>query len=221
MLSNRISDQSVCSSSGRDALPPQASVRPCRWRVVSRVASQIPDVDKSAFGSEWTYKYDKKRCASHCPSGDTRCQQVEALVQNVLRYPYLPPRIVRWLPKLSQSVDAMTELVERMSAHFGNELAFTMINKQPCILDVPFPVMLERYEKLKASMGYNQNDLPMVLNKEPRLLYLDSNVTKERFQALPRVLNIPQQQVRTSSQRHIALLAEPFYTSAYLLTPPA
>jgi hypothetical protein len=106
-------------------------------------------------------------------------------------------------------MDGITELVEKMSAHFGSELAFACIVKQPCILDVPFEIMLERCEKVKANIGYRESDMPLVLAKEPKILWLDSNIVKERFQALPRVLNLPQQQVRTHLQCSAVALNNP------------
>lgn len=94
-------------------------------------------------GKEWDYKYKWQTCPSVCAAGDDRCYKVEALIQNVLSYPYMPPKICRYLPGLSADLNSMTALVEQMASHFGKELTLLYIAKWPLILELDFSTLLQ------------------------------------------------------------------------------
>lgn len=78
-----------------------------------------------------------------CAQGDERCYKVEALIQNVLSYPNMPPKICRYLPRIAADLNSMTALVEQMASHFGKELTLIYITKWPALLELDFSTLLQ------------------------------------------------------------------------------
>lgn len=62
------------------------------WQVCAAASST-----EIAQSSSWDYKYERRNCSSPCHPSDMRCLKMEALFQNVLGYPRLPPRVYRFV----------------------------------------------------------------------------------------------------------------------------
>jgi len=156
----------------------------------------------------WTYKYRRSRGPSPCAPDDTFCCQLEALIQNVLAYPYTPPRIHRRLDQLRPlGIDAVTDTVERMAEHFGAELALAFLRRQPELLELDFPTIDARARELRATLHVPEHEVPLLLHKNPGLLALEPAELRARFEALPRVLRFSPLQVHALVTKYPLVLS--------------
>lgn len=144
----------------------------------------------------WDYKYKWQACPSLCSPGDERCFKVEALIQNVLSYPNMPPKVCRHLPNISADLDSMTALLEAMSAHFGKELTLLYINKYPTILELDFSTLSQRVKAFRELCGVLESDVPMLLRKFPGLVTLDPQEMRTRYDNLRDLTRFNNQEVR-------------------------
>lgn len=145
----------------------------------------------------WTYKYKRTKGPSLCRPGDTFCAQVEALFQNVLIYPYVPPTIHKRLDQLRPiGIDAITDLVERSANHFGAELALYFFRRAPELMQLEFTTIAARCRDIRSTLGIPDYELPLLLRKNPKLMLLEPAELKARYEALPRVLKFTPLQVR-------------------------
>lgn len=144
----------------------------------------------------WDYKYKWQPCPSLCSPGDERCLKVEALIQNVLSYPNMPPKVCRHLPNISADLDSMTALLEAMSAHFGKELTLLYINKYPSILELDFPTLTQRVKAFRELCGVLESDVPMLLRKFPGLVTLEPQEVRTRYDNLRDLTRFNNQEVR-------------------------
>lgn len=66
------------------------------WSGRGGAPSSVAEASTSApAAAGWDYKYQRRPCSSPCHPSDGRCLRLEALFQNVLDYPRLPPRVYR------------------------------------------------------------------------------------------------------------------------------
>ena len=109
----------------------------------------------------WNFKYTRFPCASPVQPDDLRCLKVEALFQNVLAYPRLPPRVHRFLQNNpgGASVEAITETVEGLSQRYGKELVFYLIRRAPLILDHPVEELVEKSESARRMLDLKPTDI--------------------------------------------------------------
>jgi hypothetical protein len=144
----------------------------------------------------WTYKYRRTRGPSPCAPDDLFCCQLEALVQNVLAYPYTPHTIQRRIDRLRpRGIDAVTDTVERMAAHFGDELTLAFLRRNPFLLELPFDTIEARARELRSALGVGEAEVPLLIHKNPALLSIEPAELRARLEALPRIMRFSQQQV--------------------------
>jgi hypothetical protein len=86
-------------------------------------------------GVEPAFPYQRFPCSSPCAPGDVRCQQVEALCQNVLNYPRIPTRLCQWLPGIPTDMPTITRVVEGLAHRYGQELTLLFLRKAPHLLN--------------------------------------------------------------------------------------
>lgn len=120
---------------------------------------------------------------------------VEALIQNVLSYPIMHPRVCRCLPRITADINSMTRLVEQMASHFGKELTLVYITKDPLILQLDFSTVLDRIKAFRELFGVLDSDVPMMLRKHPGLLALDSQELRQRYDNVRELTRFNTQQV--------------------------
>lgn len=108
----------------------------------------------------WGYKYQRFPCASPVQPDDLRCLKIEALFQNVLGYPRLPPRVYRFLQNNQEvSVEAITETVEGLSMRYGKELIFYLLRRTPLILNHSVDELVEKSESARRMLDLKPTDI--------------------------------------------------------------
>lgn len=154
---------------------------------------------KAAAGKQpqqqWRYKYKRQPCPSLCSTDDMLCQEVEALIQNVLSFPNMPARIHRALPIIKADISSMTALVEQMARHFGKELTLCYIRKQPHLLSLDFDTVMSRCNSIRDLFGIRDSDIPQMLRKCPHLVMLDTQQARAAYDNIPRVIKFTPLQV--------------------------
>jgi hypothetical protein len=118
------------------------------------------------------------------------------LIQNVLSYPNMPPKICRRLPNIAADMDSMTALVEQMASYFGKELTLIYINNTPDILGLDFNTVLQRIKGFTQLLGVLDSDVPMMLRKYSGLVALEPQELKLRYDNLRELTQFDNQQVR-------------------------
>jgi hypothetical protein len=176
--------------------PVQADPAPAQQQQQQQQQKQTrPRNPRTQARQRWDYKYKWQPCPSLCVTGDERCFKVEALIQNVLSYPNMPPKICRHLPGIRADLDSMTALLEAMSAHFGKELTLLYVNKYPSILELDFPTFTQRVKAFRELCGVLESDVPMLLRKFPGLVTLDPQEMRTRYDNLRDLTRFNNQEV--------------------------
>lgn len=145
----------------------------------------------------WDYKYLRFPCASPVHPDDARCMKIEALFQNVLGYPRLPPRVHQHLRKNSTaSVEHVTATVEGLSAKYGRELVLYLLRRCPLILDTTVEAAVAKADGTRSMLDLKPHEIFMILRKNPMLLVLDSGEARARYNRLHRVTPLSHEAVK-------------------------
>ncbi len=91
--------------------------------------------EPAAQQQQQAFKYARLPCSSPCLAGDVRCEQLEAVIQHVLRYPRMPTRVCRWLPEIQTDVPTMTRSLEGLTRRYGQELTLHFLRRAPKLLN--------------------------------------------------------------------------------------
>lgn len=191
-------DDAQPSTSGRDtqvgprirrniAQTPRFDLTDSTAAAISAILFQQP--------ADWDYKYIRRPCTSACDPGDSRCLKIEALVQNVLDCPRLPPRVARWLCNVTAPLEQITEMVEHMEGRLGRELALYTIRRAPFLLNESQDSMSAKLDHVRSMLGVSGSELLMLVRKNPSLLGMDSVELRARYQALHRTVGMSHEQV--------------------------
>lgn len=173
----------------------------------SRTCSQSQnEVHPGLPQGDWDYKYHWQPCSSPCPLGDMECFKVEALVQNVLNYPRLPPRIQRCLYLLKSSLQDKTDVVEKLAETFSAELTLYLIKKEPSIIDHDFETLIGRVEALCRLLSLQERELLAYLRKCPHLLVLDSCLVQSRYNALQSMVRFTPEEIHKLIDKYPPIL---------------
>jgi hypothetical protein len=115
---------------------------------------------------------------------------MEALLQNVLKFPRMPPRVHSKHCKghLTADIPAMTHLLVNLEAMLGRELTLHMIRRQPYILNQQFEAVKARHDEIQHWLGLRPSDMILLLKKNPSFLCADPEFFKANFTALKRLL---------------------------------
>lgn len=127
---------------------------------------------------------------------DIRCLQIEALFQNVLGYPRLPPRVHRFLETHSVSVEQVTATVEALNARYGKELVLYMIRRAPFLIEHTIEEMAENAETIRSMLDLKGCEMFMIVRKNPSVLVLDQNLLRSRFNNLHRITPLGHEDVK-------------------------
>lgn len=112
--------------------------------------------------------------------------KLEALCQNVLMYPRLPLKIFRCLYDKPYELNEVTAVLEGLVDKYGRELCLYFLRRQPKLLLENIQDIEQRAAGLSELLGLNDFEVLLVLRKNPNLLLLDLNVTRERYFNLPK-----------------------------------
>ncbi|KAJ9523772.1 hypothetical protein QJQ45_019960 [Haematococcus lacustris] len=195
------------SASFRSPAPPKISRTSRRCdRAALRCAATLAAQPhpSSVQTSGWTYKYPHYPCASPCGVDDVRCQQMEALFQNVLNYPRLPCRLIRLLDQMTLDVHTMTATVEGLTHQYGPEMVLYLLRKQPNILQYDLNALVRNAEYVGAMLKLRRPDLFRVLTKNANLLCMEPQLVQMRYAGLHKPVDVPE---RGGCFRLVALLA--------------
>ncbi len=182
---------------------------------------------------EWAgYKYQRFPCASPVDPKDVRCLKIEviqstlhmhalnlmsvdmwtthgpsimqALFQNVLGFPRLPPRLYRFLlSNPDVTVESATACVEALTARYGKELSFYMLRRTPLILNHKPEDLLERAESARRMLDLKPQDIFMLLRKNPMLMVMTTEDARSRFNKLHHVTPLSHEASRCDECAHL------------------
>ena len=168
------SQQTVAAIASRAAAAAEAAIsstEPSTSSHISSLPQQLLRYRSSLQPVEnWDYKYQRFPCASPVRPDDMRCLQVEALFQNVLGYPRLPPRVYRFMqthPDLT--VEDVTATVEGLTARYGKELVFYILRRTPFILGHPVEELMEKAEGARRMLDLKPTDVFMYVSRRTRI----------------------------------------------------
>jgi hypothetical protein len=154
----------------------------------------------------WDYKYARIPCASPVTPDDTRCLKMEALFQHVLGYPRLPPRVHRHLRNSTATVDAVTSVVEGLSAKYGRELVLYLLRRCPLILDTDVATAVQKADVARSMLDLQPHEIFMILRKNPMLLVLDSVEARARYDRLHRITPLSHEAVKLMVRKYPLVL---------------
>lgn len=160
----------------------------------------------------WDYKYEHYPCASPVDPMDMRLLKVEALFQNVLSFPRLPPRIHRFLLRegayggAALTVEALTATVEGLNARFGKELVLNMVMRCPLLFLQKAEDLYERADFTRSMLDLKPHDMYMILRKNPLLMVMDPSISRARFNRLHRVTPLSHEAVTVMVRKYPLVL---------------
>ena len=194
----------LASSSGRVSVMAGESKRQ-DTRIVSWLfelhQSQKDEDKKEGQSSQWDFKYSHYPCASPVGPSDIRMLQIEAIFQNVLGYPRLPPRIHSFLCQGGRgegvTVESSLETVEGLSERYGKELVLYLLKRCPLILLERFEDLSERADITRSMLDLKPHDMYMILRKNPLLLVMEPTEARARFNRLHRITPLSHESVTT------------------------
>jgi len=172
---------------------------------------------------------------SPCARADGACHELEGIVQNVLGFPRLPPRLHRALSEgrlAPWNGAAHARAAERLCAAYGRELALVYVNRCPRLLEQSPAELDARAEALAALLQLAPAaaaaavqapppsppppppQLPALLRKCPELLAQPADVTRANYASLARALAQPPlafgaQRCRAVAAKYPVALAKP------------
>lgn len=148
----------------------------------------------------WDYPYLRRPVASPCDPADIAGLKLEALFQNVLRYPRALPRLCRFLRHqpggIAPRLPAITGTVQKLNDLVGREVALYMLRRVPWLVLVPSNELLPRIENVRSMLGVRGPELLMTIRKNPQLLRLDRLLVRQRYDMLHDTTGFTQEQVR-------------------------
>lgn len=172
-----------------------------RFPSAAHLPRTLEGPDSTASGvwslTSWDYKYQHRRCCSPCEPDDVNCLKLEALCQNVLDHPRLPPRICTYMSKYPYDIDEVTCNLENLSSKYGKEFALYLAKREPAILSKSIDVVEQREKQLTSLLSLTSVEILTVLRKNPRLLCFDFEETKSKYMQLPKLTPFGADGVRT------------------------
>ena len=151
--------------------------------------------------ADWDYPYLRRPAASPCDPADTACLKLEALFQNVLRYPRALPRLCRFLRHqpggIAPRLPTITGTVQKLNDLVGREVALYLLRRVPWLVLVPASELTPRIENVRSMLGVRGPELLMTIRKNPQLLRLDRFLVRQRYDTLHDTAGFTQEQVGT------------------------